>query len=73
MEHSMSDREMISEKKLAKLAKHLAKAFGIEEQEALEIIYEEWELVEELFGAHKKVKAVKEHFLIHINALYRIA
>ena len=69
----MSDREMISEKKLAKLAKHVAKAFGIEEQEALEIIYEEWELVEELFGAHKKVKAVKEQFLIRINALYRIA
>ncbi|WP_294955571.1 hypothetical protein [Sulfurovum sp.] len=69
----MQDREMVSEKKLAKLAKHVAKAFGIEKQEALEIIYEEWELVEELFAAHKKVKAVKEHFLTEVNYLYRIA
>ncbi len=69
----MQDREIVSEKKLFKLAKHVAKAFGIEEQEALEIIYEEWELVEELFVAHKKVKAVKEHFLVQINELYRIA
>lgn len=69
----MQEIEMISDKKLAKLAKHLAKVFGISKEEALEIIYEEWELVEELFAAHKKVKAVKEHFIISINQMYRIA
>lgn len=69
----MQDREIVSETKLAKLAKHLAKAFGITEEEALELIYEEWERVEELFAAHKKVKAVKEHFLAQTDDLSRIA
>lgn len=69
----MQEREIVSEKKLFKLAKHVSKAFGISEEEALEVIYEEWDLVEELFLAHKKVKAVKEHFLNAVNVLYRIA
>lgn len=69
----MQDREAVSEKKLAKLAKYLSKAFGIAEEEAYEIIYEEWELVEELYAAYKKTKAVKEHFLREVNELYRIA
>lgn len=69
----MYDREVVSEKKLYKLSKHVAKEFGIGEEEALGLIYEEWELVEELFVAHKKVKAVKEHFFKEINTLYRIA
>jgi len=69
----MYEREMVSDKKLNKLAKHITKEFGIGVDEALEIIYEEWELVESLFIAHKKVKAVKEHLLREINTLYRIA
>lgn len=68
----MKEREVVSEKKLSKLSKHVAKAFGIGEAEALEIIYEEWELVEELYATHKKTKAVKEHFLREANELYRI-
>ncbi len=63
----------VSEQKLEKLAKRLAREFAISTQEAFEIIYEEWELVESLFAAHKKVKAVKEHLLREINTLYRIA
>jgi len=70
----MTDEIMtISEKKLGKLAKRLAEEFTISIEEAFEIIYEEWDLVEELFAAHKKAKSVKEHLVRAINELYRIA
>lgn len=69
----MKEREAVSEKKLAKLAKHVSKAFCITDEEAYGIIYDEWELVESLYAAHKKTKVVKKHFLMTINILYRIA
>jgi len=69
----MREEILISEKKIAKLAKRVAKTFGMHEEEALGLIYEEWELVERLFGEHKKVKAVHVHLIEDINYLYRIA
>ncbi len=69
----MTETMTVSEKKLEKLAKRITKAFGISKEEAYELIYEEWELVETLFGAHKKAKAVCEHFIEEINMYYRIA
>ena len=69
----MKEEMFISEKKLSKLAKRLSKTFTINEEEALEIIYEEWDLVESLFHAHTKVKAVHSHFIDEINYMYRIA
>lgn len=69
----MQDCMQISEKKLAKLAKRISKSFLIHEEEAFEIIYEEWELVERLFEEHKKVKAVYTHMIENINYTYRIA
>ncbi len=69
----MQELMTISEKKLEKLAKRLGKELAISTEEAFEIIYEEWELVEELFAAHKKAKAVKEHLVREINDIYRIA
>lgn len=69
----MQSEMSISDKKLEKLARRLAKYFGISKEEAFEIIYEEWDLVENLFAAHKKAKAVYEHLVIEINELYRIA
>ena len=68
----MQELMMISENKLEKLAKRLSNEFMITQEEAFEIIYEEWELVEELFAKHKKAKAVKEHFVREINDIYRI-
>lgn len=70
---AMKDEMCISDKKLDKLAKRLAKYFGISSEEAYEVIYEEWDLVETLFAAHKKAKAVYEHLIKEINELYRIA
>ena len=58
---------------LFKLAKRLAKTFGITQEEAMELIYEEWDLVESLFHAHTKVKAVHMHLIDEINYTYRIA
>ena len=69
----MKDEMVISDKKIAKLAKRLAKTFGITEEEAMEVIYEEWDLVETLFHEHKKVKVVHNHLVDEINYMYRIA
>ena len=69
----MKDEMDISEKKLSKLAKKLSKTFTINEEEAMEVIYEEWDLVETLFHAHTKVKAVHCHLIDEINYTYRIA
>ena len=69
----MKDEMYISEKKIAKLAKRLSKTFTINEEEALELIYEEWDLVETLFCAHIKVKTVHSHLIDEINYTYRIA
>jgi len=70
---SMKEEVLISDKKIAKLTKRIAKNFGISEEDALSLVYEEWELVESLFHAHKKVKAVAQHMTDEINFTYRIA
>ena len=73
MENSMKDEMVISDKKIAKLAKRLAKTFGLPQEEAMELIYEEWDLVESLFYAHTKVKAVHTHLIDEISYTYQIA
>ena len=69
----MKDETVISDKKIAKLAKRVAKTLSIDEEEAISTIYEEWDLVEELFHAHTKVKAVHQHLVEEIKCTYRIA
>lgn len=69
----MKDEMYISDKKISKLAKRLAKTFGLPQEEAMGLIYEEWDLVESLFHAHSKVKAVHIHLVDEINYTYRIA
>ncbi len=69
----MNDEILISDKKIAKLAKKLTKTFSIDDEEAISIIYEEWDLVEQLFYVHEKVKAVHHHLVDEINYMYRIA
>jgi len=69
----MKDEMFISEKKLEKLAKKVAKSFCLSQEEALEVIYEEWDIVENLFHAHIKVKIVHEYLCEEINYTYRIA
>ena len=59
----MKDEIVIYDKQIAKLAKRVAKTFSIDEEEAISTIYEEWDLVEQLFHAHMKVKTVHRHFV----------
>lgn len=73
MEIYMKDETFISESKIEKLAKKLAKTFSMDEEEALGIVYEEWDLVESLFHAYGKVKDVHQHLIIDLNQTYRIA
>jgi hypothetical protein len=73
MEIVMKDELLISDKKIEKLAKKLAKTLSIDYEEALGIVYEEWDLVEKLFHAYGKVKAVHQHLVNEINHTYRIA
>ena len=69
----MKDEMLIEEKKLSKLAKRISKTFALDEEAALALIYEEWELVEKLFAEHKKVKAVHNLLIEEIQYSYRIA
>jgi hypothetical protein len=45
----MKEEMFISDKKIEKLCKKIAKTFSLSEDEALSIIYEEWDIVETLF------------------------
>ena len=69
----MKDETLIFDSKIEKLAKKLAKTFSIDQEEALGIVYEEWDLVENLFHAYGKVKAVHQHLTHELNHTYRIA
>ncbi len=69
----MQKKIFVSDRKIIKLSKKIAKTFGIERGEALTLIYEEWDLVETLFQKHKKVKEVHTHLINEINYTYMIA
>jgi len=69
----MKDAIVMYDKQIAKLAKRVAKTFSIDEEEAISTIYEEWDLVEQLFHAHTNVKSVHRHLVTEINDAYRIA
>ena len=69
----MKEEMFISEKKIEKLAKRVAKTFSLSIEEARGVIYEEWDIVEALFHEHGKVKVVHHHFIEEINYTYRIA
>ena len=64
---------IVSDKKREKLARKLASHLGTTYDDAMSIIYDEWDTVEYLFQAHGKVKTVLFHLVEDINASYRIA
>lgn len=63
----------ISDNKLTTLANRLAQTFRVTSEEAMEIIYEEWDEVETLFHTHVKIQVVHAHLVDGINDTYRIA
>ncbi|MDQ1326018.1 MAG: hypothetical protein QG564_1143 [Campylobacterota bacterium] len=58
---------------LGQLSVKVAKSFAITAEEALELIYEEWEKVESLFETHEKIDLVHRYLINEMNELYRIA
>ncbi len=69
----MKDDIGISDTKIAKLAQKLATTFNIDRENAMSIMYEEWDVVEALFNRYTKVKDVHHHLIDAINDAYRIA
>jgi len=69
----MKDELFVSEKKIEKLVTKVAKTFCLSTEEAREVIYEEWDIVENLFHIHMKVKVVHQYLCEEINYTYRIA
>ena len=72
-EITMKEEIFVSEKKIAKLSKRLAKSLSLSHDEAMELIHEEWDYVESLFHQHQKVKTVHHYLIEEINYTYRIA
>ncbi len=63
----------VSQKRLVQLGNYLQKIYRIDEQEALEMIYEEWDLVEAAFASEMKVEEVLKKLLYEFNEIYRVA
>lgn len=64
---------IVTEDKLDKLAKCLQKCYRVNNQEAMEIVYEEWDFVEDSFGSNMKVKDVCKRLVNELNEIYRVA
>ena len=69
----MQYEEIISEKKLNKLVKKLEKEYEMSKVEAYQIIYSQWNFIENLFLAHKKVKIVKEYLINSLNKEIKVS
>ena len=69
----MREELLLSEKKIETLIQKVANTFCLSKEEAMEIIYEEWDLVENLFYTHTKVEEVHDSLCEEINYTYRIA
>ena len=69
----MNNDLVTSDKKIQKLAEELAKVFSVPMEDALSVIYEEWDLVESLFLSHSKVEVIVGRLVEEINNSYRIA
>ena len=73
MEEQVKEAVIIADKKIEKLAKKLAKTFVLTQEEAVELVYKEWDVVEALFERHKKVKEVHRHLVDEISYIFRTA
>lgn len=64
---------IMTEEKLTELAKRLQRYYRIDEQEALEIIYEEWDLIENSFSSLMKIEDICKKLVNELNDIYRVA
>ena len=63
----------ITHEQIEKLAKLISKSMKINIEDAKNIIYDEYELAENLFNSCKKIKDVAKKFVNQINEVYQIA
>ena len=62
---------VISQEKIDKLTKKIAKSLCLDDEVASALIYQEWDRIECLFEKYKKVKTVHQHLLSEIEGEYR--
>ena len=62
----------ITQEQIDKLVKLISKNMNINKEEAKNIIYEEYDLLEELLSSCKKIKDVAKRFVIEVNDIYKI-
>jgi len=63
----------INEDKIDTVANYIAKVMKIDKQEAFSLVYEEYDLIEEISNLYKKPKDIAKRFIADINMLYKIA
>ncbi len=62
-----------SEYQISNLSNYLEANLRIHKDEAKELIYEEWDFIEELFSSCKKDSLTHQYFMEYLNDLYAIA
>ena len=62
-----------NEHKMSNLTNYLEVNLRINKDEARELIYEEWDFIEELYSSCKKESLANQYFMEYVNDLYAIA
>jgi len=62
----------VTQEQIDKLIKLISKKMNINKDEAKNIIYEEYDLIEELLNSCQKIKDVAQRFVTEINSIYKI-
>jgi hypothetical protein len=63
----------ISDETLAYMAKKVGKELSMDQEEALWLLYEEYDILEELFALHGDIDVLCKELVFTISNLYRIA
>jgi len=62
----------ITQEQIDKLANLITKKIDIDKEEAKNIIYEEYDLIEELLNSSSNIKDVAKKFISEVNSIYKI-
>ncbi len=63
----------VTQDQMIKLANLVSKGMKITLDDAQSLIYDEYDLVEDLFDKYKRVKDVANRFRVEVNEFYKIA
>ena len=62
----------LTQEQIEKIIKIVSKKMAINYEEAKDIVYEEYDLLEDLLNSCKKIKDVAKRFILEINGIYKI-